>query len=157
MFSFFTSKSQVESTAYHLMLKTLLSHSVNEVSVNEADSLIKKDYILLDSRSKEEYDISHIKNSIWVGYDDFSLNRIKNIDKNKNIIVYCSVGYRSEKIAEKIEKAGYSNVSNLYGGIFEWVNQEKIIVDTKNQATTNIHPYSKSWGIWLNKGNKVYK
>ncbi len=157
MFSFLTAHSQVESTTYNLMLKTLLSHDVKEVNVTEADSMIQQNYIFLDSRTKEEFEVSHIKNSIWVGYDDFSINRLKNIGKKQNIIVYCSVGYRSEKIVEKLQKEGYSNTSNLYGGIFEWVNQEKPIVDSNNRLTNNVHPYSKSWGIWLNKGNKVYK
>ena len=48
--------------------------------------------------------------------------------------MYCSIGKRSEKVTQKLKKAGYNNVSNLYGGIFEWVNQGNEVVDTNNKV-----------------------
>ncbi len=150
-----TSKAQVENGAYNLMLKTMLSHSVNEISVGELAKL--KDAVLLDAREEAEYKISHLLNARYVGYDSFNMDSLKNIDKQATIIVYCSVGYRSEKIAEKLKSAGFVNVSNLYGGIFEWVNQGNQVVDSNEKKTNNVHAYNKTWGIWLNKGNKVYE
>jgi len=144
----------VQNKSYDTMLKTLLSHNVNEVGVKEES----KDTVavFLDAREKTEYNVSHLKNATWVGYDDFDISRIKHISKNKKIIVYCSVGYRSEKITEKLNKAGYSNVSNMVGGIFEWKNQNNAVVDNAGKETQKVHAYSKTWGIWLNKGEKVY-
>ena len=150
-----TSKAQVENGAYNLMLKTMLSHSVNEISVGELAKL--KDAVLLDAREEAEYKVSHLLNARYVGYDNFNMDSLKNIDKQATIIVYCSVGYRSEKIAEKLKSAGFANVSNLYGGIFEWVNQGNQVVDSNENKTNNVHAYNKTWGIWLNKGNKVYE
>ena len=144
----------VSNKAYDVTLSTLLSHSVHEVGVNEVAN--SKDIILLDAREKNEYDVSHIAGAIWVGYDDFNLNRMNEIPKDKNVIVYCSVGYRSEKIAEKIIADGYTNVSNLYGGIFEWVNTNHTVVNDKNISTDSIHAYDKTWGVWLQRGVKVY-
>ncbi|MFZ1825955.1 MAG: rhodanese-like domain-containing protein [Chitinophagales bacterium] len=144
----------VNNKAYDVTLSTLLSHSVNEVDVNEVAN--SKDIVLLDAREKNEYDVSHIEGAIWVGYDNFNLNRINTIPKDKNIIVYCSVGYRSEKIAEKIIADGYTNVSNLYGGIFEWVNTNHTVVNDSNIPTDSIHAYDKAWGVWLQRGVKVY-
>jgi rhodanese-related sulfurtransferase len=139
---------------YKKMLDTLLNHSVPEVAVNEfQDNAV----IFLDSRELEEYTVSKIKTATWVGYDDFSMSRVKDIPKDSEIIVYCSVGYRSEKIAEKLIHEGYSNVSNLYGGIFEWVNNNRPIVDAQEQSTNKIHAYDRIWGLWLNEGKKVYK
>ena len=151
---FFGATAQVQSGAYDIILKTLLSHSVPEVSVVEIGNM--KNIVWLDAREKEEYQVSHIANATYVGYDDFSIERLEHYEKSEKIVIYCSVGYRSEKIAEKLFKAGFSNVSNLYGGIFEWVNQGKPIVDGASQPTDNIHPFSNTWGIWLTKGNKVY-
>ncbi len=94
---------------------------------------------------------------MFVGYDQCEMDRLKSIDRNKKIIVYCSVGYRSEKISEKLKQAGFTDVSNLYGGIFEWVNQGNPVVDEKGNVTPNIHAYSKTWGVWLNNGVKVYE
>lgn len=145
----------VQSKSYNTMLKALLSHNVKEIGAKEAkqDSLS----VFLDAREKKEFEVSHVKNAIWVGYDDFDLNRVKNVDKTKKIIVYCSVGYRSEKITEKLTKAGYKNVSNVVGGIFEWKNLGYPVVDASGKETEKVHAYSKTWGIWLNKGEKVYE
>lgn len=135
------------------MLYTLLDHSVTEIAVKEAignDSII-----FLDARSLAEYNVSHIKDAIHVGYDNFSFESVPSDAKDKPIVVYCSVGYRSEKIAEKLNENGYKNVSNLYGGIFEWVNQGNPVYQG-DTTTQNVHAYDKTWGIWLNKGHKVY-
>lgn len=146
--------AQVQSSAYDLTLKTLLSHSVPEVSVLQVKEM--KNVLLLDAREWNEYRVSHIENAKYVGYDHFQLETLKAIDKKQKLVVYCSVGYRSEKISEKLKQAGFADVSNLYGGIFEWVNQSNPVVDSKGKMTDNIHAYSKTWGVWLNKGVKVY-
>lgn len=144
---------KVNSGTYNLMLKTLLSHSVNEVSVSQTDTL--KNVVYIDSREQAEYNVSHIKNAIWVGYNDFDTERMKEVSKNSKIVVYCSVGKRSEDIALQLKKAGYTDVANLYGGIFEWVNTGKPVYNQQGE-TNKVHAYSKTWGIWLNKGKKVY-
>jgi rhodanese-related sulfurtransferase len=154
MFSFLVSTAQVESSAYNLTLKALLSHSTPEVSVAQVKAL--KDFLIMDAREINEYEVSHIKNSIYVGYDKFNIEQLKNLKRNQKIVVYCSVGYRSEKIAEKLLQAGFTDVSNLYGGIFEWVNQGNEVVDNNGAKTDKVHAYSSTWGIWLNKGTKVY-
>ena len=40
-----------------------------------------------------------------------------------HIIVYCSIGVRSEDIGEKLKELGYTKILNLYGGIFDWKNK----------------------------------
>lgn len=147
---------QVKNEAYNEMLKTLLSHTVNEIQVTEIDEN-NVSIIYLDAREKKEYEVSHIKNAIWIGYDDFKMKRIREIAKDKKIVIYCSVGYRSEKVAEKLVKAGYKDVSNLYGSIFEWVNQGRPVYDKDEKLTKNVHAYDHSWGVWLTKGEKIYR
>lgn len=71
------------------------------------------------------------------------------------VIVYCSVGYRSERIGEKLQDAGFINVQNLYGGIFKWVNEGMPVYNSIG-PTKQVHGYSRSWGVWLQKGEKVY-
>lgn len=155
LFSFSLVRAQVESTAYDVMLKTLLSHNVSEVSVVKAKEM--KNALFLDARELNEFQVSHINKARHVGYDKFDLTSLKDVDKNQQIVVYCSVGYRSEKIAEKLVQAGYTNVQNLYGGFFEWVNESLPVVNNQGKQTDRVHAYSKSWGIWLNKGTKVYE
>lgn len=148
----FSFSQKVESKAFDLTLNSILDHSVDEISVTEAKA---SPAIYLDAREINEFNVSHIKNAIWVGYDDFQLNRVSESLKNKRIIIYCSIGYRSEKIAVKLKKQGYKNVFNLYGGIFEWVNQDQPVYNSKGK-TNRTHAYNKTWGIWLTKGEKSY-
>jgi rhodanese-related sulfurtransferase len=148
-------QAHVESKAFDLMLSTLLAHDVKEISVIDVTS--DTTIIYLDAREKAEYDVSHIKNAIWVGYDTFNAAEIDNFDKEATYIVYCSVGYRSEKITHQLEVNGFLFVTNLYGGIFEWVNQGKPVYDNAGNQTTKVHAYSSKWGVWLNEGEKVYE
>jgi rhodanese-related sulfurtransferase len=136
------------------MLKGLLRHSVREITVQEV-AVRLGNTILLDAREPEEFTVSHIKGAISVGYDHFDPAKWRFFPLNSTIVVYCSVGYRSEKITEQLLVAGYSNVSNLYGGIFEWIN-EGFAVENESGTTNRVHAYSAAWGIWLNKGEKVY-
>tara|TARA_R110000868_G_scaffold227679_1_gene480706 strand:+ start:211 stop:708 length:498 start_codon:yes stop_codon:yes gene_type:complete len=118
----------------------------------------ENDLILLDSREKKEYQTSHIKDAVHVGYDFFNLDSITKTFPNKDskIVVYCSVGIRSEDIAEKLKKAGYNNIYNLYGGIFEWKSTDNKVYNSKEKETDSIHTFSKAWSKWLRKGTKVY-
>ncbi len=152
------SQRMVRSGAYNATLKTLLSHTVNEVSVMQIERMQDTTAIAyIDAREKSEYNVSHIKNAVWVGYDNFDIKRVTDVvPKDKKVIVYCSVGYRSEKIAEGIRNSGYTDVSNLYGGIFEWKN-EGLPVYNEEGETERVHAYDKVWGVWLKKGVKVYR
>jgi len=143
----------VDNKAFDSMLQGLLAHSVSELGP-EAIAL-DPNVILLDAREKAEFNISHLQEAIWVGFDDFKLKRVKHLDKNKKVVVYCSVGYRSEKIAERIQKAGFTDVHNLYGGIFEWVHQGHKIYDKKG-VTQKVHTFNEEWSQWLTKGIKIY-
>ena len=124
--------------------------TVEELSLTNA--------ILLDAREQKEYDTSHLKNAVFVGYDGFKLNSFKKQfeDKNAEIVVYCSLGIRSEDIAEKLKKAGFTNVKNLYGGIFEWKNKDMPVFNSEEAETENVHTFSEEWSKWLIKGNKIY-
>ncbi len=154
-FSSLTASGQVGSSTYDAMLRALLSHSVSEMSVPAVQGLKKEQVYFLDAREQREFDVSHIEGAYHVGYDHFNLSTVKSIPTDARLIVYCSVGYRSEKVAEKLQKAGFKNVSNLYGGIFEWVNQGHAVYD-KRGPTTRVHAYDQVWGVWLKRGEKVY-
>ncbi|MCF6223088.1 MAG: rhodanese-like domain-containing protein [Flavobacteriaceae bacterium] len=139
------------------LLKEYNTESVPYMDVNELNEKIN--VTLLDTREVKEYEISHLKNAIRVGYDYFDIEKtVANLaDKKSIIVVYCSVGIRSEDIAEKLQKAGYKNVYNLYGGIFEWKNNGFKVYDKDNQETEKVHTFNKEWSKWLNKGEKIYE
>ena len=148
------SDSRVDSSAYSVILNTLLSHSAEEVSILQTDE--KENVIYIDARSNLEFDVSHIKDAKFIGYDTLNFKTLESLQKDEEIIIYCSVGYRSEIVCHKLSELGFTNVSNLYGGLFEWINQSKPIVDGEGNITDRVHAFDKTWGIWLNKGEKVY-
>ncbi len=145
---------QVKSGAYRLMLKGLLHHSVPEILVPQAAS-DSAGITFLDAREPKEYTVSHIAGAIPVGYDDFNVANLPVLSKDQRIVVYCSVGYRSEKVTEQLRTAGFTNIANLYGGIFEWVNQGFPVYDAQG-PTQQVHAFSRTWGVWLKRGKKVY-
>lgn len=144
----------VTDPSYAVMLNALLDGQVKEVSVQEATTKYPN-ATYLDAREKAEYKVSHIKNAKYIGYNSLDLSAVAGLDKQQTLIVYCSVGYRSEKITQKLTKAGFTDVRNLYGGIFEWKNQGHPVYQNTLE-TDRVHAYDRSWGIWLNKGIKVY-
>jgi len=150
---YFSFGQKVENKEFNVMLQNLLAHSIEEVIPSDINT--NTDIIFLDAREKEEFKTSHIEGAKWIGFDNFKLKRMKNIAKDQKIVVYCSVGYRSEKIAEKLKKSGYQDVSNLYGGIFEWVHQGNDIYDESGK-TKKVHTFNEEWSQWLYTGVKVY-
>ncbi len=148
-------KRKVKSSTYDMLLKKMLNHKVSEITVDSLSKIVSN-VVLLDARELDEYKVSHLANATYVGYNNFNMDSLKIIDKKTPIVVYCSIGYRSGKITEKLIENGFVNVQNLYGGIFEWKNNNKMLVDD-NGITNDVHPYSKTWGVWLKKGKKVYK
>ncbi len=133
------------------------NESIPYISVETLKS-IQNQVLLLDAREKKEYDISHIKHAKFVGYTDFKMDTVtaQNTPKDTKIVVYCSLGIRSEDISEKLKKAGYINVYNLYGGIFEWKNKDFPVMNSEEETTEEVHAFSEEWGKWLTKGEKIY-
>jgi len=128
------------------MALDMAGKSVPYIKVKEINN--DKELVFLDARELKEYEISHIENSIFVGYDKLKTDKIKSLDKSKTYIIYCSVGYRSGKVGEKMQKMGFKHVFNLYGGIFDWKNKGGKVVNS-NGETIKVHPFNKSWGKWL--------
>ena len=80
----------------------------------------EKGYILLDTRTREEYDESHIPGAIVISHDEI-LEKAESVltDKNQLILVYCRSGRRSKLAAEDLVKLGYTNIKE-FGGIIDW-------------------------------------
>lgn len=139
-------------------LKLLNDKTVPYISVDQLnEELNNSEVLLLDSRKKEEYQVSRIKDAKFIGeqFNSESL-ALDNVDKNKPIVVYCSIGVRSEDLGEVLLKKGFTNVKNLYGGIFLWKNRGFEVYDENNRQTENVHAYNRFWGMLLKSGKKVY-
>jgi rhodanese-related sulfurtransferase len=77
---------------------------------------------LLDVRTEAEFKSGHIKNAMWANWNDSKQfqERVKYIDKDKPVFVYCLAGGRSAAAAHWLLKNGYKNIVELDGGINAW-------------------------------------
>ena len=100
--------------------------SKDDIKVSDAVILIEKNnsnakFIILDVRTPEEYDESHIKGAKNINYNanDFK-NEIGQLDKHNTYLVYCRSGRRSSKTINMMRKMGFVDIKNLSGGINAW-------------------------------------
>jgi rhodanese-related sulfurtransferase len=124
---------------------------VHQVTTSQlADQLAatnKSKPVLLDVRTEAEYAVSQLSDACRIDPDSSAAQ--VNMNKDTPIVTYCSVGYRSSAFAQKLKSAGYTNVSNLEGSIFQWANEGRPIVSADGPAK-KVHPYNARWGQLLN-------
>lgn len=103
--------------------------------------------ILLDARNQAEYQLSHLKHAQWIDPQQPDVTKFSNA-QDTPVVVYCSIGYRSARVATLFAAAGYTHVYNLEGSIFQWAN-EGYPVFRDSEQTTLVHPYNQIWGKLL--------
>lgn len=99
---------------------------IQNLSADEAKKLIEdnknnRDFIVLDVRTKDEYDAGYIDNAINIDIylPDFS-KKVDELDKNKTYLAYCRAGIRSGTATKMMESMGFKNIYNLIHGFAEW-------------------------------------
>ena len=100
------------------------SNAIGEIKQNTAEEIYKiinekKDYYLIDVRTKEEYSQGHLGGAALIPVDEIK-NRLTEIPKDKPVIVYCKSGARSMQAANILVSNGFKTVYNMTGGIEEW-------------------------------------
>ena len=133
---------------FHEEVAEYTTGAVHLIDVSDVHSKLGQ-FVVLDAREKEEFDVSHLPTAQWIGYDDFDLGRVKHVEKDKPVVVYCSIGYRSEQIGKKLKKAGFEKVYNLYGSIFEWGNRGLPLMTVSGEETKKVHTYNRKWSKWV--------
>jgi rhodanese-related sulfurtransferase len=95
------------------------------ITAEQAKELMdtQTDYIILDVRTQQEYDLGHIPGAILIP-NEVILDKAEDTLKNKDqlILVYCRSGRRSKEAAQKLCDLGYTNVKE-FGGIIDWPYQ----------------------------------
>jgi rhodanese-related sulfurtransferase len=81
--------------------------------------------ILLDVRTRAEWKVSHLPRARLVLPDTDPTPAIALLPKNASIVTYCAIGYRSARAARQLRAAGYTDVRNLEGSIFQWANEHR--------------------------------
>ncbi|MDM8537996.1 rhodanese-like domain-containing protein [Desulfobacterales bacterium HSG17] len=100
-----------------------------------------KKAVFMDTRKSKEMKVSMLPGAIT---QDTFLNNTEKY-KDHTVIAYCTISYRSGKIAEKLAEKGI-NIYNLTGGILAWVHEKGRIFD-KNGETRRVHVYGKKWDL----------
>ncbi len=106
--------------------------------------------ILLDVRSTEEFEVSHLAGSLLAPTLDEAWPLLAGLLREQLIVTYCSVGYRSAVLAEELEKIGFVNVHNLEGSLFEWANKGYPLFQN-GKRVRKVHFYNLWWGMYLKK------
>lgn len=96
---------------------------VRDVTAREAAAILEQrpDVIILDVRTRAEYDEGHIAGArlLPVTDDDFQ-RRLDELDRDATYLVHCRSGRRSEKAVGIMRKMGFQNILHMSGGILEW-------------------------------------
>ncbi len=127
---------------------------VNQLRTDELYSWLtapdSEPIIIIDARVKEEFHVSNITGAMNIPYDKDPLKHFTCVDPDRSIVVYCSVGYRSSILAEKLQDMGFTKVYNLEGSIFKWANEGRPLVQDK-VTVHKVHPYNAHWGKLLER------
>ena len=105
--------------------------------------------VLLDVRTAAEFDVSHLSGARHV--DPEAAAASVALPKNALIVTYCSVGYRSAKFAQRLQDAGFTNVRNLDGSMFQWANEGRPLAGSAGK----VHPFNKKWGVLLDAARRA--
>ena len=97
---------------------------IKEITVKELKNKFdnNEDFMLLDVRNIQEVLFSKINGSIHIPMNEI-MDRINELDSNKEIIIQCKSGKRSARVCEYLMTQNYKNVKNLIGGIIAWSDE----------------------------------
>ncbi len=103
--------------------------AVKNVGVDEFAKLRDtKTNVVLDVRTKKEYDAGHLPGAVLIDFNspDF-LEKVAKLDKSKTYLVHCAAGGRSAKACDKMSGMKFSSLVNLEGGFGAWQKAGKPI------------------------------
>lgn len=92
----------------------------DQITYMEAREMMRKNplAILIDVRSKQEYDEYHLDGAICIPTYELANEITKIIDnKEQTIIIYCQSGGRSRKAISLLRKMGYQSLYEMKGGL----------------------------------------
>ena len=104
--------------------------------------------VLLDARSKEEFETSHLHGAVRATSVRTAQKALEEYGEEPTVVVYCSVGYRSSRLAQQLRDHGVEDVFNLEGSLFKWANESRPVYRGSEQVSP-VHPFDEDWGELL--------
>lgn len=117
------------------------------------ESDLSSNVVLVDVRKQVEFDVSHLANAIRAENVEELVPQLSEFDRSNSeqkIVLYCSVGYRSARLTRDLMNAGFENVFNLDGSIFQWYNEGRDVFQTE-KLVNDVHPYSSFWSFLIKR------
>ncbi|HWU21998.1 MAG TPA: rhodanese-like domain-containing protein, partial [Nocardioides sp.] len=100
------------------------------ISVVQLEHMLKereegtRDFVLIDVREPNEYEINQIPGSVLIPKGEFlNGNALERLPQDKQIVLHCKSGVRSAECLAVVKGAGYENAVHVGGGVVAWVNQ----------------------------------
>lgn len=109
--------------------------------------------LLLDARAPEEWAVSHLPGAVHAPGEDQAVAAIRAArteHPRRPVVVYCSVGWRSSDLVERLQARGVENLWNLEGSIFAWANEGRSVV-RRGEEVDEVHPFDEDWGRLLER------
>ncbi len=113
-------------TLFNTFSATSISEFVTNVNPEKAREIIAEYYqnpnfVILDVRTPEEYEISHIPDAFNIDfYSPVFSEELNKLDKSMIYLIYCRSGNRSSQAIEKMIKLGFKNIYHLNRGYMSW-------------------------------------
>ncbi len=104
--------------------------------------------VLLDARAAGEFAVSHLAGAHHVGSDVAAAGRLAAARPGATLVAYCSVGYRSAALVERLRAMGHAHAVNLRGSIFRWAGEGRPVFRGAVRVA-QVHPYDEAWGVLL--------
>ena len=101
--------------------------------------------LLIDARTPKEYVVSHLAGAVRAQPGPTLEALLTQVPTHTPVVVYCSVGVRSSKMARDLIGRGYTNVFNLEGSLFKWANEGRPLA----KGEEVVHPYNRRWEKYL--------
>ncbi|MFT4815165.1 MAG: rhodanese-related sulfurtransferase [Pseudohongiellaceae bacterium] len=113
--------------------------------------------IIIDVREDGEFRISHLDDALHLESAEAISSVIaeRGLGKDTEIIVYCSVGYRSASVAADLQARGFTKVLNLEHSLFEWANKGYPMT-SESGSTDKVHPFNKAWSVLVDDSLHAY-
>ena len=92
-----------------------------KISANEAYTMYQNGAFVLDVRTVEEWNDFHAPNTTLIPLDELA-SRVDEVPRDREIVVVCRSGNRSQQGRDILLNAGFENVTSMTGGLTEWRN-----------------------------------
>jgi rhodanese-related sulfurtransferase len=84
----------------------------------------REDVVIVDVRSAPEFESGHIDGALWIPVEEIE-RRADEVPRRGRVLVFCAVGGRSAAACHLLSEKGFTNLTNVDGGMMAWQQAER--------------------------------